>query len=124
MPRKKFKTVDDYLAAWPKPVRDKLVMLRKAIKQAAPQAEETISYNIPAFKLNGMLVWYAAFGKHIGFYPRTSAMTKFKRELARYKTSKGAIQFPLEKPLPVGLVKKIVRFRVRENSGKLTTRRT
>lgn len=123
MPRKKFKTIDDYLSAWPKSVRDKLVTLRKAIKQAAPQAEEAISYNIPAFKLNGMLVWYAAFGKHIGFYPRTSAMAKFRRELVRYKTSKGAIQFPLEKPIPVSLVKKIVKFRVRENGGKLTTRR-
>lgn len=115
MPGKKFKSVSDYLAAQPPPSRARLRILRKAIREAAPQAEETISYGIPAYKLNGMLVWFAGFKQHVGFYPKTSAMARFKKELAKYKTSKGAIQFPLEKPVPVGLVKKIVRFRVQEN---------
>jgi uncharacterized protein YdhG (YjbR/CyaY superfamily) len=74
-----------------------------------------ISYNMPAFKRNGMLVWYAAFKTHIGFYPRAAAIASFKKELANYKTSKGAIQFPIEAPIPAGLVKKIAKFRLKEN---------
>jgi uncharacterized protein YdhG (YjbR/CyaY superfamily) len=113
---KKFQTVEEYLAELPEPVRDKIARLRQAIREAAPQAEETISYNMPSFRWNGMLVWYAAFKKHIGLYPRTSAMEAFKDKLAVYKTSKGAIQFPIEQPIPVGLVKEIVKFRIKENS--------
>jgi uncharacterized protein YdhG (YjbR/CyaY superfamily) len=112
---KKFHTVDEYLLALPKSVRDTVEGLRKTIRQAAPQAQEVVSYNMPAFKWNGMLVWYAAFKKHIGFYPKASAIVAFKEELASYKTSKGAIQFPIEKPIPAGLVKKIVKFRLKEN---------
>ena len=112
---KTFHTVDEYVSASPKPARDVLETLRKTIRQAAPQAEEVISYNIPAFKWNGMLVWYAAFTAHIGFYPKPSAIAAFKDDLAAYKTSKGAIQFPIEKGIPAGLVKKIVKFRLREN---------
>lgn len=116
---KKFKTVSDYMAALPKAAKARLQEMRKIIRAAAPQAEEAISYNIPAFKTNGRpLVWYAAFKKHIGLYPRTSAILAFKTELATYKTSKGAIQFPLEKPIPVRLVKSIVKFRLKENSAK------
>ena len=92
----KFKTVDQYLSALPENVRSILEGLKKTIKQAAPQAEEVISYNMPAFKLNGMLVWYAAYKEHIGLYPTSSAYEVFKDELAGYKTSKGAIQFPVE----------------------------
>jgi uncharacterized protein YdhG (YjbR/CyaY superfamily) len=114
-PMKKFRTVDEYLSTFPKQVRDILGGLRETIRQAAPQAEEVISYNMPAFKCNGMLVWYAAHTDHIGFYPRASAILAFKRELARYKTSKGAIQFPLQEVIPANLVKKIVKFRVKEN---------
>ena len=110
-----FHTVDEYFSALPKTVRDTLESLRKTIRQAAPQAEEVIHYNMPAFKWNGMLVWYAAFKEHIGFYPRSSAIVAFKDDLAGYKTSKGAIQFPIEKGIPAGLVKKIVKFRVKEN---------
>jgi uncharacterized protein YdhG (YjbR/CyaY superfamily) len=112
---KKFQTVDEYLSTFPKDVSDVLSGLRKIIKQAAPHAEEVISYSMPAFKYHGMLVWYGAHKDHIGFYPRASAIRVFKRELARYKTSKGAIQFPLQEAIPANLVRKIVKFRVREN---------
>jgi len=112
---KKFQTVDEYLSTFPKDVSDVLSGLRKIIKQAAPHAEEVISYSMPAFKYRGMLVWYGAHKDHIGFYPRASAIRVFKRELARYKTSKGAIQFPLQEAIPANLVRKIVKFRVREN---------
>jgi uncharacterized protein YdhG (YjbR/CyaY superfamily) len=115
---KKFQTVEEYISALPQPARDALETLRQAICQAAPQAEETISYNIPAFKWNGILVWYAAFKNHIGLYPKASAIAAFKSELSPYKTSKGAIQFPIEKPVPLNLVKKIVKFRIKENSPK------
>ena len=112
---KKFQTVDDYFAEQPKQVRDILAKYRKAIREVASKAEEVISYNMPAFKWKGMLVWYAAFKKHIGLYPKTSAIIYFDEELSGYKTSKGAIQFPIDKPVPITLVKKIVRFRVKEN---------
>ena len=112
---KKFRTVDEYISATPKKSRDLVESLRKIIRQAAPQAEEVIHYNMPAFKQNGMLVWYAAFKQHIGFYPRSSAIAAFKAELAGYKTTKGAIQFPIAKAIPAGLVKKIVKFRLKEN---------
>jgi uncharacterized protein YdhG (YjbR/CyaY superfamily) len=112
---KNVQTVDEYLSALPKEVRDILAGLRKTIRQAAPQAEEVISYNMPAFRWNGMLVWYAAHKDHIGFYPRASAILAFKDELAGYKTSKGAIQFPIEEAIPTNLVKKIVKFRLKEN---------
>lgn len=115
---RKFSTVDEYVSALRGEARERLESLRKAIKQAAPQAEEVIHYNMPAFRSNGMLVWYAAFKDHIGFYPRASAMTAFKGELASYKTSKGAIQFPIEKCIPAGLVRKIVKFRLQENELK------
>ena len=111
----KFKTVDEYLSALPNNVRHIVEGLKKTIRQAAPQAEEVISYNIPAFKLNGMLVWYAAYKKHIGFYPTATPIRAFKNELTGYKTSKGAIQFPLDKAIPTALVIKIVKYRVNEN---------
>ena len=112
---KKFQTVDEYLSALPKDVSGVLRGLRKIIKQAAPQAEELISYSMPAFKYQGMLVWYGAHKDHLGLYPKASAIVAFKRELARYKTSKGAIQFPLQEAIPADLVRKIVNFRVKEN---------
>jgi uncharacterized protein YdeI (YjbR/CyaY-like superfamily) len=115
---KKFKTVDEYFAALPKDVRDILQGLRTTIRQAAPQAEETISYSMPAFKWKGILVWYAAHTGHVGFYPKSAAIVAFKDELAGYKTSKGAIQFPIEKRIPTNLVKKIVKFRIQENEQR------
>ena len=112
---KKFRTVDEYLSRLPKTAKDNVEGLRKTIRQAAPQAEEVISYNMPALRWNGMLLWYAAFKKHIGFYPKASAIAAFKEELKDYKTSKGTIQLPFEEAIPAALVKKIVRFRVEEN---------
>lgn len=114
-PSAKFRTVDQYISVFPKETQVKLQELRKMIQKAAPQAEEVISYNMPAFRLNGMLVYYAGYKAHIGFYPMPSAIIAFKKELAGYTTSKGAIQFPLEKKLPVTLVKNMVKFRMLEN---------
>ncbi len=119
MERKKgFKNVDEYIATFPRDVQVILQEMRQAIKEAAPEAEETISYQMPAFKQNGILVWFAAFKKHIGFFPKTTAMSAFKDELSGYEMSKGTIRFPLDKPIPVDLVKKIVKYRIEENSSK------
>ena len=119
---KKFKTVDEYFSTFPKNVKNILTQLRKTIKQAAPQAEELISYNMPAFKLNGILVYYAAYNKHIGFYPTASGIETFKNELSVYKWAKGSIQFPLDQPLPTELITNIVKFRVMRNSEKAATK--
>ncbi len=116
MTNTKFKTVDEYLSSLPKKVNDILSDLRKTIKQAAPEAEEVISYNMPAFKFHGMLVYYAAHKEHIGFYPGNKIVSEvFKDDLVNYKTSKGTIQFPFEKSVPMRLVKNIVKYRVKEN---------
>jgi uncharacterized protein YdhG (YjbR/CyaY superfamily) len=115
---KKYKTVDQYIADFPKDVQPVLQELRSTIKKVAPQAEEVISYNMPAFRQDGVLVYYAANKAHIGFYPLPSAIVAFKKELESYVTSKGAIQFPLDKKIPVTLVKNIVKFRVLENKEK------
>ena len=115
---KKFNNLQEYIAALDRAPKRSLQELRKIIRDAAPKAEEAISYNIPAFKWNGaLLVWYAAFKEHIGFYPKASGIAAFKSDLAGYKTSKGAIQFPLGKPIPAALVKKIVKFRMKENEA-------
>jgi uncharacterized protein YdhG (YjbR/CyaY superfamily) len=108
-------SIDDYIKTFPKDVREKLQALRKTIKKAAPSAEETISYGIPTFDHGGHLVHFAAYKKHIGFYPTSSGIQAFKKELSIYKTSKGTVQFPVAKPLPLALVSKIVKFRVAEN---------
>ncbi len=117
-PKKGFKTIDEYIATFPKNVQNILAEMRQAIRESAPQAEEVISYQMPAFKLNGILVYFAAFKNHIGFFPTTSAMETFKEELSGYAVSKGTIRFPLDKPIPLDLVKKIVKFRVKENLEK------
>ena len=93
------------------------------IKKAAPKAEEVISYGIPAFKLNGMLVWFAAYSTHVGFYPRASGIEAFKKELSIYKGAKGSVQFPLDNPLPLGLITKMVKFRVTENLQQTKTKK-
>ncbi|MGB8217096.1 MAG: DUF1801 domain-containing protein [Candidatus Methanoperedens sp.] len=117
--KKQFKTIDEYISTFPKNVRDILEKLRQTIKKSAPEAEETISYQMPAFKLNGKnLVYFAAFKNHIGFYPIPSGIEAFKKELSPYKQGKGSVQFPIEKPIPYDLVKKIVIFRVNENPEK------
>jgi len=109
------KTVDEYIASHEPTIQTLLEQMRETIKKAAPGAEELISYSIPAFKQNGMLVWYAAFKNHIGFYPRGSGVEAFENELAPYKHAKGSIQFPMNKPLPLSLVARIVKYRVKEN---------
>ncbi len=113
--KKEFKNTDDYIATFPKNVQSILQELRQTIRDAAPEAEEIISYQMPAFKLNGILVWFAAFKNHIGFFPKTSAIEAFKNELSPYEVSKGTIRFPLDKPIPLDLVKRIVQYRVKQN---------
>jgi uncharacterized protein YdhG (YjbR/CyaY superfamily) len=117
-PRREFKSVNDYIATFPENVQYILESVRKAIREVVPEAEETISYQMPAIKLNGLLVWYAAYKNHIGFYPRVSAIVAFKDKLSRYKVSKGTIQFPLNEPIPFDLIKEMVRFRVKEDVAK------
>jgi uncharacterized protein YdhG (YjbR/CyaY superfamily) len=94
--------------------------MRTTIKKAAPNAQEAISYGIPTYKLNGNLVHFGAFKDHISFFPTSSGTAAFKKEISKYKVSKGTIQFPLDKPVPFGLITKIVRFRVRENVKKVS----
>ena len=117
MPRRQLKTMDEYIAAFPKNVQDILENLRRVIRESAPEAEEAISYGIPTLKLNGNLVHFAAYKNHIGFYPTSSAIVAFKKELSPYKQAKGTVQFPLDKPMPFDLVRKMVRYRVKENLG-------
>ena len=118
MDTKQFKTIDEYIAAFPENIQDILQKLRQVIKQAAPDTQEVISYGMPAFKLNGILVYFAAFKNHIGFFPTASGVTAFREDLSAYETSKGTIRFPLDKPIPFTLVEKIVKFRVQENLNK------
>jgi len=115
----KVNTVDDYIDILPEDVQEKMQSLRNAIREAAPAASEVISYKMPAFKMNNILVWYGAFKNHVGFFPTAEAIEVFKKELSQYKASKGTIQFPFEKPLPLALVKKIVKYRVKEVKNKI-----
>jgi uncharacterized protein YdhG (YjbR/CyaY superfamily) len=114
--------IDEYIAGCPPELQAKLQELRRVIRKAAPGAEERISYRMPAFILNGPLVYFAAQKNHIGFYPTPSGVETFMKDLSGYKISKGAIRFPVDKPLPVKLVNKIVRFRVKENSQAARSR--
>jgi uncharacterized protein YdhG (YjbR/CyaY superfamily) len=116
------KTIDEYILPFPEDVRKLLEKLRETIRKAAPQAEETINYAMPTFKLNGNLVHFAAYKNHIGFYPAPSGIAAYKKELSAYELSKGAIQFPLNKPLPWGVITKIVKFRVKEQLAKVKTK--
>ena len=119
----KFNTIDEYIAAFPEEIQKILEELRATIRSAAPGAEEKICYQMPTFALKGNLVHFAAHKKHIGFYPTPSGIQAFEKELSIYETSKGAIKFPINKPLPLDLISKIVKFRVSENlknaEGKL-----
>ena len=110
-----YKNVDEYIENFSGQVQKKLTKIREVIRKNAPEANEAISYGMPTFKLNGNLVHFAAYKSHIGFYPTPSAIEAFSKELAKYKCSKGAIQFPIDKPVPFDLVKKIIRFRVLQN---------
>lgn len=111
------KTVDEYLAALPKDARTTLEKIRKSIKAGAPKATEVISYQMPMYKQHGMLVGFAAFKNHCSLFPGAKALTTFKDELTAYETSKGTIRFPIGKPLPAALVKKIVQTRVADNEA-------
>ena len=113
----RYESIDDYIKRFPKDVQKKLEELRTLIARVAPDAEERISYQMPAFYLKGNLVYFAAFSQHIGFYPTSSGVEKFRTDLSRYPTSKGAIRFSLKEPLPLDLIRRIVEFRVKENTN-------
>jgi uncharacterized protein YdhG (YjbR/CyaY superfamily) len=118
MAMKKYKTMHEYLDDFPPNIRKILKQLSSAIKSAAPQTEETMAYGVPTYKLNGNLVHFGAFKSHIGFFPTPSAIVAFKKELSKYNLSKGTVQFPLDKPLPIGIIKRIVKYRVKQNLSK------
>ena len=117
------KTIDLYIAGFPREVQALLEKLRQTIRTAAPAAEETINYGIPTFRLNGNLVHFAAFKNHIGFYPTPSGIQQFKEALSPFKVAKGSVQFPVDQPIPFDLIRKIVKFRVKENLQKTTGKR-
>jgi uncharacterized protein YdhG (YjbR/CyaY superfamily) len=117
------KTIDDYIAGFPPDVQDTLENIRRTIREAAPEANETINYQMPTFTLYGNLVHFAAHQKHIGFYPTPSGIEKFKDELSAYKGAKGSVQFPLEQPMPYDLIRRMVQFRVKENLEKAEAKR-
>jgi len=108
-------TIDAYVAGFPEDVQVVLQLIRQTIHETAPEATEAISYQMPTFKLHGNLVHFGAFKNHIGFYPVPSGMEAFKDELAGYKQGKGSVQFPLDKPMPLDLIRRMVRFRVEES---------
>ena len=110
-----FATIDEYIAGFPGDIQKKLQEIRATIKSAAPDAQEKISYQMPTFYLKGNLVHFAAHTSHIGFYPAPSGIEAFKNELAAYKNSKGAVQFPINEPLPLDLIRRITIYRVVEN---------
>ena len=118
------KNVDEYVAAQSKNVQSILNKLRSTIKSAAPKAEEVMSYQMPAYRHNGMLVFFAAWQNHIGLYPASPAMKAFEKELSAYERSKGTIKFPLGKKIPFGLIGKIVKFRVKENEEKAALKKS
>lgn len=113
--RRGFQTVDEYIATFPDEIQAILQSLRTTIRAAAPEAEERISYQIPTFALNGNLVHFAVLKHHIGFYPTPSGIDAFPQELAKYRSTKGAVQFPINQPLPLDVISKVVKFRVAEN---------
>jgi uncharacterized protein YdhG (YjbR/CyaY superfamily) len=116
--RIKFDNIDDYIASFPAETREILGQLRDTIKKSAPGATQTINYGMPTFKLKGNLVHFAAFKNHIGLYPAPSAIEAFKKELSIYEGAKGSVRFPIDKPLPLELIGRIVKFRVEENMAK------
>jgi uncharacterized protein YdhG (YjbR/CyaY superfamily) len=116
---KQFKTIDEYIVHFPAAVGVILKKIRTAIRNAAPKAQEAITYGIPTFTLNGKnLVHFGGFKNHVSFFPTSSGVREFSKELAKYNTSRGTVQFPLGKPIPYGLLARIVKFRVRENLNK------
>jgi uncharacterized protein YdhG (YjbR/CyaY superfamily) len=116
--RKHFESIDEYITAFPRNVQEILEKLRRAIQDSAPEAKEAISYQIPTFKLNGNLVHFPAFKNHIGFYPTSSGVSEFRKESSHYRVSKGTVRFPINEPIPLDLVKKIVEYRAKENLNR------
>jgi len=112
------RTIDDYIAGFPPDIQDILRKVRATVARAAPGAQEAIKYQMPTFVLHGNLVHFAAFKKHLGFYPAPTGVEAFKQELSAYATSKGAVQFPLDQPIPYGLIGRIVKFRAKENLAR------
>ncbi|MBI1763424.1 MAG: DUF1801 domain-containing protein [Acidobacteria bacterium] len=110
--------IDEYIARFPTEVQEKLEKIRRTIRQAAPDAAEAIKYQMPTFVLKGNLVHFAAFKNHLGFYPAPSGIEEFKDELSVYEGAKGSVRFPLDQPVPLGLIHKIVQFRVKQNLAK------
>jgi len=117
------KNIDEYIARYPQEIQDILQQIRMTIWEAAPEAEEAISYQMPTFRLHGNLVHFAVFKNHIGFYPIPSGIEQFKEELSAYKVGKGSVQFPLDQPIPYDLIRRITLFRVEENQRKAAQKR-
>ena len=110
-----YSSIDEYISSFPEHIQKKLVEIRTIIREQAPEAQEKISWQMPTFYLYGNLVHFAGYAKHIGFYPGANGIATFESEISKYKYAKGSVQFPLGEPLPVELIKKIVKFRVDEN---------
>ena len=117
------KNIDEYIAGFPPEVQEILQQIRATIREEAPDAAETISYQMPTFTLHGNLVHFGAFKQHIGFYPTPTGTEKFQAEIAGYQGGKGSIQFPLDKPMPFDLIRAIVKFRVQENLDKAAAKK-
>ena len=122
-PNSQWADIDGYIASQPDELREKLELMRQTIHKAAPGAIEVISYQMPAFKANKVLVYFAGYKNHIGFYPTSSGILNFQKELTSYKTSKGAVQFPHDKPLPLILISKMVKFRLKEDKEKVALKK-
>jgi uncharacterized protein YdhG (YjbR/CyaY superfamily) len=122
MAMQKPNSADEYIAAYPATIQKRLQQIREVIKTAVPQAQEVISYGMPGYKINSVLVYFAGWDKHIGFYPGAGAIAHFKNELSVYKGAKGSVQFPLDEPLPVAIINKIVAYRIKED-GELALAR-
>ena len=117
-------TVDQYIAAFPADVKKRMQQLRKTIKAGAPKADELISYQMPGYKYFGMLVYFAAYKNHIGFYPGTGGLLEFYKELSSFKSAKGSVQFPHDRPIPYDMISKIVKFRVKQNEEKFSLKKS
>lgn len=117
-PRSVAKDIDEYIAAFPPDVQAVLQKIRATVQSAAPAAQETIRYAMPTFQLHGYLVYFAAYRKHIGFYPAPTGVERFKHKIAEYETGKGTLQFPLDRPIPYDLITEIVQFKAQENLAK------
>jgi len=117
-------TVDEYMADFPADVKKRMQQLRKTIKTAAPKAEEVISYQMPGYKYLGMLVYFAAYKNHIGFYPGAGGILEFYKKLSSFKSAKGSVQFPNDRPIPYEVISKVVKFRVKQNEEKLSLKKS